>query len=232
MCVTLISVHTRALNQYDIAMDSETIGRMAAIGLLLVVSFPLHEAAHATVAWKLGDGVARAMGRVSLNPRRHLDPLGAALLLLSAIFGGWLIGWAKPTPVLAQNLRGGRFGLAAVALAGPLSNLLVAVVCALLYRCAPTSASWDLLNWLLAYFCYFNLLLLFLNLLPIPPFDGRAVLSALLGLLSPRLAEMLERAAASRFAFPVVIAVIFFTPIGSFLGDLSLGLANALLGPA
>jgi hypothetical protein len=212
-------------------MDTESVGRIAAIGLLLLVSFPLHEAAHATVAWKLGDGVARAMGRVSLNPRRHLDPLGAALLVLSAVSGGWLIGWAKPTPVLVQNLRGGRLGWAAVALAGPLSNLFLAAVSAFLYRTLLTPSGGDLFGWLLAYFCYFNLVLLFLNLLPIPPFDGRAVMGALLGLVSPRFADLIERAAASRFAFPVVIAVIFFTPIGSLLGDLSIGLAAALLGP-
>ena len=225
------SAHTRAPKRYDKQMDTELLGRSAAAGLLLLVSFPLHEAAHATVAWKLGDGVARALGRVSLNPRRHLDPLGAALLVLSSVSGGWLIGWAKPTPVMVQNLRGSRLGWAAVALAGPLSNLFLAAVSALLYRMLLTPNGGDFLGWLLAYFCYFNLVLLFLNLLPIPPFDGRAVVSAIIGLLSPRSADLVERAAASRFAFPVVIVMIFFTPIGSTLGNLSLGLASTLLGP-
>ena len=113
-------------------MDAVTFAPLVAALLLLLISFPVHEAAHATAAWKLGDGHARALGRVSLDPRRHIDPLGAVLLLLSALSGGGMIGWAKPTPVMAQSLRGGSLGWAIVAVAGPLSNLLLAVVAAVL----------------------------------------------------------------------------------------------------
>ena len=115
-------------------MGADTFAPIAAALLLLLISFPVHEAAHATAAWKLGDGHARALGRVSLDPRRHIDPLGAGLLLLSALSGGGAIGWAKPTPIMAQSLRGGSLGWAIVAVAGPLSNLFLAVVAALLYR--------------------------------------------------------------------------------------------------
>ena len=212
-------------------MDAETIGALGAAAFLLIVSFPVHEAAHATMAWRLGDGHARALGRVSLDPRRHIDPLGAGLLILSAISGGWMIGWAKPTPVLPQSLRGGALGWATVALAGPASNLLLAVVVAGLYRVFEGPSLPDVVGWLLVYFTYYNVALLFLNLLPIPPFDGRAVLVGLLGLLSPRLADQVEGASASRFAFPIVIAIIFFTPLGSLLGSLSFGLTEHLLGP-
>ena len=212
-------------------MDAETIGSLAAAVLLLIISFPVHEAAHAATAWRLGDGHARALGRVSLDPRRHIDPLGAGLLILSAISGGWMIGWAKPTPVLPQSLRGGALGWATVALAGPASNLLLAVVVAGLYRVLPGSSLPDFIAFFLLYFTYYNVALFFLNLLPIPPFDGRAVLVGLLGLLSPRLADQVEGASASRFAFPIVIAIVFFTPLGSILGSLSLGLTEHLLGP-
>ena len=212
-------------------MDAETIGALAAAVLLLIISFPVHEAAHAAMAWRLGDGHARALGRVSLDPRRHIDPLGAGLLILSAISGGWMIGWAKPTPVLPQSLRGGALGWATVALAGPASNLLLAVVVAGLYRVLPGSSLPDFIAFFLLYFTYYNVALFFLNLLPIPPFDGRAVLVGLLGLLSPRLADQVEGASASRFAFPIVIAIVFFTPLGSILGSLSLGLTEHLLGP-
>jgi len=212
-------------------MDAEKIGSLAAAVLLLIISFPVHEAAHAAMAWRLGDGHARALGRVSLDPRRHIDPLGAGLLILSAISGGWMIGWAKPTPVLPQSLRGGALGWATVALAGPASNLLLAVVVAGLYRVFEGPSLPDVVGWLLVYFAYYNVALLFLNLLPIPPFDGRAVLVGLLGLLSPRLADQVEGASASRFAFPIVIAIIFFTPFGSILGSLSIGLTELLLGP-
>jgi len=206
------------------------IGRFAAAALLLLVSFPVHEAAHATAAWKLGDGHARALGRVSLDPRRHIDPLGAALLLLSVLTSGWLIGWAKPTPIMVQSLRGGRLGWAAVAVAGPISNLVLAVGSALLYRVLSGALLPDPLVELLAYFTYFNVILFFLNLLPIPPFDGRAVLTGLLGLFSPRLADALEGLTESRFAFPIVVVIIFFTPLGGFLSTLSFGLTRLLLG--
>lgn len=212
-------------------MDAVTFAPLVAALLLLIISFPVHEAAHATAAWKLGDGHARALGRVSLDPRRHIDPLGAGLLLLSALSGGGAIGWAKPTPVMAQSLRGGSLGWAIVAVAGPLSNLLLAVVAALLYRLIGSPPATDPVGVLIVFFTYFNAALLFLNLLPIPPFDGRALLTGVLALVSPRLADTVEGLASSRLAFPVVIVLLFFTPLGSLLGDLSFGLTQVLLGP-
>jgi Zn-dependent protease len=211
-------------------MDAVTFAPLVAALLLLLISFPVHEAAHATAAWKLGDGHARALGRVSLDPRRHIDPLGAGLLLLSALSGGGMIGWAKPTPVMAQSLRGGSLGWAIVAVAGPLSNLFLAVVAALLYRLIGSPPATDPVGVLIVYFTYFNAALLFLNLLPIPPFDGRALLTGVLALVSPRLADTVEGLTSSRFAFPVVIVLLFFTPLGSLLGDLSFGLTQVLLG--
>ena len=211
-------------------MDAVTFAPLVAALLLLLISFPVHEAAHATAAWKLGDGHARALGRVSLDPRRHIDPLGAGLLLLSALSGGGMIGWTKPTPVMAQSLRGGSLGWAIVAVAGPLSNLFLAVVAALLYRLIGSPPATDPVGVLIVYFTYFNAALLFLNLLPIPPFDGRALLTGVLALVSPRLADTVEGLTSSRFAFPVVIVLLFFTPLGSLLGDLSFGLTQVLLG--
>lgn len=212
-------------------MEAETFAPLAAALLLLLISFPVHEAAHATAAWKLGDGHARALGRVSLDPRRHIDPFGAGLLLLSALSGGGMIGWAKPTPVMAQSLRGGSLGWAIVAVAGPLSNLFLAVIAAALYRLIGSPPSTDLIGLLIVYFTYFNTGLLFLNLLPIPPFDGRALLTGVLALVSSRLADAVEGLTSSRFAFPVVIVLLLFTPLGSLLGDLSFGLTEFLLGP-
>ena len=212
-------------------MDAATFGPLVAALLLLLISFPVHEAAHATAAWKLGDGHARALGRVSLDPRRHIDPLGAGLLLLSALSGGGMIGWAKPTPVMAQSLRGGSLGWAVVAVAGPLSNLVLAAAAAALYHLLGSPPLSELFGALIVYFTYFNVGLFFLNLLPIPPFDGRALLTGLLALVSPRLADLVEGLTSSRFAFPVVIVLLFFTPLGSILGELSLGLTWQLLGP-
>lgn len=212
-------------------MGAETFAPLAAALLLLLISFPVHEAAHATAAWKLGDGHARALGRVSLDPRRHIDPFGAGLLLLSALSGGGMIGWAKPTPVMAQSLRGGSLGWAIVAVAGPLSNLLLAFIAAALYRLIGSPPASDTIGVLIVYFTYFNASLLFLNLLPIPPFDGRALLTGILVLVSPRLAEVVEGLTSSRLAFPLVIVLLFFTPLGLLLGDLSFELTKLLLGP-
>lgn len=212
-------------------MGAETFAPLAAALLLLLISFPVHEAAHAAAAWKLGDGHARALGRVSLDPRRHIDPFGAGLLLLSALSGGGMIGWAKPTPVMAQSLRGGSLGWAIVAVAGPLSNLLLAFIAAALYWLIGSPPASDTIGVLIVYFTYFNASLLFLNLLPIPPFDGRALLTGILVLVSPRLAEVVEGLTSSRLAFPLVIVLLFFTPLGSLLGDLSFELTKLLLGP-
>ena len=209
-------------------MDAATFSPLVAALLLLLISFPVHEAAHATAAWKLGDGHARALGRVSLDPRRHIDPLGAGLLLLSAFSGGGMIGWAKPTPVMAQSLRGGSLGWALVAIAGPLSNLVIAVTAAVLYRLL--GGPEDLVGGLIGYFTFFNVGLFFLNLLPIPPFDGRALLTGILALFFPRLSDLVEGLTSSRFAFPVVIVLLFFTPLGSILGVLSRDLTRQLLG--
>jgi Zn-dependent protease len=114
--------------------------------------------------------------------------------------------------------------------AGPLSNLLLAVVAAALYRLIGSPPSSELVGGLIYNFTYFNAVLLFLNLLPIPPFDGRALLTGVLALVSPRLADTVEGLTASRFAFPVVLVLLFFTPLGSLLGDLSFGLTQVLLG--
>ncbi len=100
----------------------------------MLVGFPVHEFSHAFAAYRLGDSTARWQGRLTLNPIAHFDPLGGGLLALSAIAGGFFIGWAKPTPVNPYNLRYGRRGEALVALAGPLSNLIMAAVVAIPLR--------------------------------------------------------------------------------------------------
>ena len=99
------------------------------MGLFLLISGPVHECAHAYTAWKLGDGTARLFGRVTLNPVAHFDPLGAGMILLSSL-AGFGIGWAKPTPVNPYNLRG-RYANTMVSVAGPLSNLALAMVFAI-----------------------------------------------------------------------------------------------------
>ena len=106
---------------------------LLAAGIILLVSFPVHEFSHAWAAYRLGDGTAKLFGRLTLNPIVHFDPLGGFLLLVSSLIGVG-IGWAKPTPVNPINLRGGRRSEGLVAAAGPLSNLVLAVFGGILFR--------------------------------------------------------------------------------------------------
>ena len=159
----------------------------AAIGFgILLISLTIHEAAHAWTADRLGDPTARRLGRVSLNPLVHIDWIGTVLLpIIAAVSNLPLIGWAKPVPVSVGNLRHPRRDFMLVAAAGPISNLLQAIAWALVLRVILAAPDGDA-----AYFLQraviINLLLMFFNLIPIPPLDGGNVL---LGLLPPQLSR-------------------------------------------
>lgn len=150
------------------------------IAMLLLVSLPFHEFAHALAAYRLGDGTARLFGRLSLDPRVHLDPVGALLLAFTVLFGFGL-GWAKPTPVNPMNLRYGKWGEAIVAAAGPLSNLVLAIAGAIPLRfILAVQLDIPFFAIVLYLFVLYNIVLLVFNLIPIPPLDGSKVLFAFL----------------------------------------------------
>ncbi len=139
----------------------------------LAVAFTVHELAHAGVAVALGDETPRRAGRLTLNPVAHLDPVGTLFFLLSGF------GWAKPVPVNPYALRR-RDGMLWVALAGPLSNLGLAVLAGALWRLAPwAGTAYGPLAQGLSGFVWLNLILFFFNLLPLPPLDGAKVLAEL-----------------------------------------------------
>jgi Zn-dependent protease len=165
---------------------------------VLVFSLTVHEAAHAWAADRLGDPTARLLGRVSLNPAVHVDPIGTLLFpLVGIVSGAPLIGWAKPVPVAVWRFERGRRDYLMVAAAGPLSNLFLAFLAAVALRLLPPAVlapsqagalaplariAWEALQ--------INLLLAIFNLLPIPPLDGGSVLS---GVLPERAAAGLDR---------------------------------------
>ena len=136
----------------------------------LVIGITVHEASHATSAYLLGDDTAYRDGRVTLNPISHLDVLGSMMLLLAGF------GWGRPTPVVPSKLRGGVFGPVAVALAGPVSNLLIVAVCAALYLLPPFREQGGYLFILVVMVAFTNALLFVFNLIPIPPLDGSKVI--------------------------------------------------------
>ena len=209
----------------------ELLPRVIVVAIMLLVGFPVHEFAHALAAYRLGDSTARFMGRLTLNPVAHFDPLGGILLAITFIGSSFGFGWAKPTPVNPSNLEGGRRGEAIVALAGPISNLVLATAAALPLRYL--LANPDLARQLpsmviqvLILFVLINLVLMVFNLFPIPPLDGSKVLFAF---LPPQVAwrwrPMLEQ-----YGF-ILLLLVFFLPPGSSIGSRILGpILDGLLG--
>jgi Zn-dependent protease len=152
-----------------------------AIGLgIVLVSLTIHEAAHAWSADRLGDPTARILGRVSLNPIVHIDPIGTLLLPAIAVWSGLpIIGWAKPVPVNTSRLGNPRRDFMLVAAAGPASNIVLAVIAAVLLRLVIGDAGGAGVRLLLAAI-QINVLLAVFNMIPVPPLDGGNVLAGLL----------------------------------------------------
>lgn len=169
------------------------------VAACLVLSLTLHEWGHAYAADRLGDSTPRRFGRVTLNPAAHLDPIGTLLLL----FAGF--GFAKPVPV--NGARVGRWGMLLVALAGPLMNIAVALVCVLLlFLFGAAILSSQMLATVVLTVFSINVLLAVFNLLPIPLFDGSRILAALF----PRtLGRSLAEFEAQPFSFVIVLLIVF-----------------------
>ena len=192
---------------------------------ILVVSLSVHEAAHAWSADKLGDPTARGLGRLTLNPAAHVDPIGTILFPLLAMISNLpLIGWAKPVPVGIQYLRGNwRQKFMVIAAAGPASNVVMALIGAaalwIVSGGPPLEVAQGVVGQVLFAFVQLNLLLAVFNMVPVPPLDGGNVLA---GLVSGPMADALDRirpygililyalmflGVFSRVIFPVVLAL-------------------------
>ena len=197
-------------------MDSNVLfdGLIMYLGLIVLLTF--HEFGHAWMAWKCGDNTAREQGRCSLNPLVHIDPIGTVLMPLLMIFlspgiGRFLIGWAKPVPVNAANLRNPKLDDILVTMAGPWMNLILAVLLLGLAKLAliggyPSAADFCV------HTAQLSLLLCFFNLIPIPPLDGSHVVRVLAGISYETYWQF------ARFGFIAVILVLQIPGVRSTLG--------------
>ena len=192
------------------------------IGIAAVIfSIILHEVAHGYVADVLGDPTARYAGRLTLNPIPHIDPIGSILLplMLTVTHSPFLIGWAKPVPYNPYNLRGGKWAEAAVAAAGPATNILIAVAFGLALRFFVNDMP-DLLILVSISAIISNLSLAVLNLIPLPPIDGSKILKALLPVQASEFYSGFERLtyAVGPIGLIIVLMIIvnfFQEPMGA-----------------
>lgn len=181
------------------------------IGIVIVIlSIILHEIAHGFVANVLGDPTARLQGRLTLNPLPHLDPIGSVLIpgILALTHSPFLFGWAKPVPYNPYQLRGGRWGEALVAAAGPATNLLIAFLFAIPLRFAGALGPSELVLSVSVLVIVANLSLAILNLIPLPPIDGSKIVRALLPGMLGEFYASLERMTYALGPFGLILVLI------------------------
>ncbi|HET7473983.1 MAG TPA: site-2 protease family protein [Candidatus Limnocylindrales bacterium] len=210
-------------------VQEDPVAAIALIAFFLLLSFPVHEFAHALAAYRLGDGTAKLFGRLTLNPVAHFDQFGGTMLILSVLVAGIPLGFAQ-TPVNPRNLRG-RHGDAVVAAAGPLSNLLIAAVVAIPVRVMLASpelaGQYPELFTILDLIVRYSILLGLFNLIPIPPLDGGAIL---LSYVSPQTAWQLRPFFAQYGVFLLILLILPLFGGTSMIGRFLLPLTDAVYG--
>lgn len=193
--------------------------------IALIVSTTIHEFCHAWSALKLGDVTAARLGRITLNPIAHFDPIGfIGMMMLAA--GFLAIGWGKPVPVNPNLLRGGRRGMAITAAAGPLSNVVIATALVIPFRFGNVELV-GFADVLVTRFIFINLLLASFNLIPIPPLDGSKILTGVLPNFWYQYMAPLER-----YGFVILLVMIMmggsmlsdmYSPVYNLLSDMIIG---------
>ncbi len=173
---------------------------------ILIFSVVIHEVSHGTMAMYLGDPTAKYAGRLTLNPLKHLDPIGSVLVpAFLIITTGMGFGWAKPVPINPLNFRDQKWGTLKVSIAGPASNLIIALIFGLALRFFPAIFTVSGLGLMFSYIVYINILLSVFNLLPIPPLDGSHILFTFLPPGTENIKIFLNQ-----FGFFILLFIIFF----------------------
>jgi len=184
----------------------------------LLVGLTFHEYAHALVAYKLGDPTAKNLGRLTLNPIKHLDPLGTIFLLV------FRFGWAKPVPVNAFHFRGDRQkGMLWVSLAGPGSNLVMAVITAIIWKLVEPQG--PILSAVLLNVFFINLILAVFNIIPVPPLDGSKILA---GVLPRRYSHVIFN--LEKYGYVILLLLMLFGIVGRVLMPVVQLLAAVITG--
>ena len=181
--------------------------------IILIISVILHEVSHGFMADRLGDPTARLQGRLTLNPMKHIDPVGSVIVpVITYLIGGFAFGWAKPVPYNPYNLKNRRRGEFLIALAGPASNLAIALIFGTILRFtargitdAASAASLAPFITVLSYIVIINIILAIFNLIPLPPLDGSKLLFSLLPHQYGRVRTVMEQ-----YAPVFVLIVVFF----------------------
>ncbi|HPY39461.1 MAG TPA: site-2 protease family protein [Thiolinea sp.] len=221
-------------------MEGMDFGRIifliAAGAIPVLFAITLHEVAHGWIANKLGDSTAKMLGRLTLNPLKHIDPLGTVVLPIGMLVFSlattgtpFAFGWAKPIPVNTRNLKQPRRDMAIVAVGGPLSNFLMAIFWAIMFtifaKLIPDAAIASGFLTMAQIGLVFNLILMVLNLVPIPPLDGGRVLT---GFVPRNVANALDR--VEPYGFLIVIALLYFGVLDKVIGPIIGALYSFIAG--
>ncbi|MFH0915025.1 MAG: site-2 protease family protein [bacterium] len=192
---------------------------------VLLISMMMHELAHGWIAYRLGDPTAKNRGRLSINPLKHLDPIGTAMFVITYLFSGFVFGWAKPIPVSPYYFKNRQRGMAIVGAAGPITNFILAVIFVLVLNWIAPPTDGRVFTILFLLF-QVNLVLGLFNLIPIPPLDGSRVLGGFL----PRGAYE-KWVAVDRYGMLLVLVmiVVFQSSFFRLLEGAILGVARLLL---